>query len=58
MIPFKRVLLKLSGESLMGTKKAGIDENRLSEYAAQIKAAAALGVQMGKIGRAACRERV
>lgn len=31
----------------MGTKKAGIDENRLSEYAAQIKAAAALGVQMG-----------
>jgi len=47
MIPFKRVLLKLSGESLMGTKKAGIDENRLSEYAAQIKAAAALGVQMG-----------
>jgi uridylate kinase len=47
MIPFKRVLLKLSGESLMGTKKAGIDENRLCEYAAQIKAAAALGVQMG-----------
>lgn len=47
MIPFKRVLLKLSGESLMGTKKAGIDETRLSEYAAQIKAAATLGVQMG-----------
>ncbi|HBL72057.1 MAG: UMP kinase [Bacteroidales bacterium] len=47
MIPFKRVLLKLSGESLMGAKKAGIDENRLSEYAAQIKAAAAMGVQMG-----------
>lgn len=47
MIPFKRVLLKLSGESLMGNKKAGIDEQRLSEYASQIKEAAALGVELG-----------
>ena len=33
----KRVLLKLSGESLMGGKQYGIDEVRLNEYAAQIK---------------------
>lgn len=43
---FKRVLLKLSGESLMGNKQAGIDENRLAQYADQIKEAAQLGVQI------------
>lgn len=47
MIPYKRVLLKLSGESLMGEKQSGIDENRLAEYADQIKDAAGLGVQIG-----------
>ncbi|MCK9312059.1 MAG: UMP kinase, partial [Bacteroidales bacterium] len=46
MIPYKRVLLKLSGESLMGEKQYGIDEKRLSEYAAQIKDAQKLGVQI------------
>ena len=35
MAKFNRILLKLSGESLMGEKKYGIDENRLAEYAAQ-----------------------
>ncbi|MDR0394896.1 MAG: UMP kinase [Tannerella sp.] len=44
---FKRILLKLSGESLMGGKSYGIDEVRLSEYAAQIKEVAATGVQIG-----------
>ncbi len=34
---YKRVLLKLSGESLMGKKSFGIDNERLSEYARQIK---------------------
>lgn len=47
MIPYKRVLLKLSGESLMGDKQYGIDERRLAEYAAQIKEASQLGVQIG-----------
>lgn len=47
MIPYKRILLKLSGESLMGDKSTGIDEDRLSEYAIQIKEASALGVQIG-----------
>ena len=44
---FKRILLKLSGESLMGSKQAGIDEARLSEYATQIKEAAEAGLQIG-----------
>jgi uridylate kinase len=34
---YKRILLKLSGESLMGDKSFGIDNNRLAQYAQQIK---------------------
>jgi len=34
---YKRILLKLSGEALMGEKQFGIDNNRLDEYAAEIK---------------------
>ena len=44
---YKRILLKLSGESLMGSKQYGIDETRLAEYAAQIKEIAEMGVQIG-----------
>ena len=47
MVKYKRVLLKLSGESLMGEQQYGIDPLRLSEYATQIKEAAALGVEIG-----------
>ncbi len=47
MVKYKRVLLKLSGESLMGEKQYGIDEKRLGEYAAQIKEIHELGVQVG-----------
>jgi uridylate kinase len=43
---YKRVLLKLSGESLMGNKQFGIDHDRLSTYASEIKEATALGVQV------------
>ena len=32
---FKRILLKLSGESLMGKKQYGIDDERLQQYAEQ-----------------------
>lgn len=46
MIELRRVLLKLSGESLMGNKQAGIDETRLEEYAKQIKDVADIGVQI------------
>ena len=44
---FKRILLKLSGESLMGEQGYGIDVKRLGEYAQQIKEAASMGVQIG-----------
>ncbi len=47
MVHYKRILLKLSGESLMGNKQYGIDEQRLSDYAEQIKDAAEMGVQIG-----------
>ena len=47
MARYKRVLLKLSGESLMGQKQYGIDEARLAEYAAQIEAIHQMGVQVG-----------
>lgn len=47
MARFKRILLKLSGESLMGEKQYGIDEKRLNEYAQQIKEIHELGVQIG-----------
>ena len=47
MAKFKRILLKLSGESLMGEQGYGIDVKRLNEYAAQIKEVAEMGVQIG-----------
>ena len=34
---YKRVLLKLSGEALMGNRQYGIDNDRLIEYAKEIK---------------------
>jgi uridylate kinase len=43
---YNRILLKLSGESLMGDKQFGIDNNRLGEYAAQIKEVHDLGVEI------------
>lgn len=46
MAKFKRILLKLSGESLMGEQGYGIDVKRLNEYAAQIKEALEMGVQI------------
>ena len=47
MANYKRILLKLSGESLMGEKQYGIDERRLSEYASQIAEIAAMGIEIG-----------
>ena len=43
----KRILLKLSGESLAGGQGHGIDPERLAAYARQIKQIADLGVQIG-----------
>ena len=47
MANYKRILLKLSGESLMGEKQYGIDEKRLADYARQIKEVHEMGVQIG-----------
>lgn len=44
---FKRILLKLSGESLMGDQQYGIDPQRLSDYANQISEVVKMGVQVG-----------
>ena len=46
MARFKRILLKLSGESLMGKQGYGIDPERLEDYARQIKEIAGMGVQI------------
>ena len=51
MAKYKRILLKLSGESLMGEKQYGIDEKRLAEYASQIKGIHEQGVQIGIMSR-------
>jgi uridylate kinase len=43
---YRRVLLKLSGESLMGDKKFGIDPEMLKHYASEIKEAIAQGIEL------------
>lgn len=47
MAKYNRILLKLSGESLMGEQAYGIDQQRLRDYAEQIKEAVELGIQVG-----------
>ena len=43
---YKRILLKLSGEALMGNRQYGIDPQRLSEYANEIKETVTQGIQV------------
>ena len=43
---YKRILLKLSGEALMGSKNFGIDETKLLEYANEIKSVHEVGCQV------------
>ena len=47
MIKYKRILLKLSGESLMGDQQYGIDQNRLIDYAEEISMLVKAGVEVG-----------
>ena len=50
MLPkYNRVLLKLSGESLMGDKNYGLDPKMLSHYAQEIKSITELGVQVAVV---------
>ncbi len=48
-VKYKRVLLKLSGESLMGEKNFGIDQSMLVHYAEQIKELVQAGVQVAVV---------
>jgi len=43
---YKRILLKLSGESLMGDKQFGIDPERISQYADEVKQIVSVGVEV------------
>lgn len=43
---YKRILLKLSGEALMGNKQYGIDPERLEQYSKEIKTVTDLGVEV------------
>jgi uridylate kinase len=43
---YKRILLKLSGESLMGDRSYGIDNNRVLQYAHEIKAVSEAGIEI------------
>ncbi|MGB2128406.1 MAG: UMP kinase [Flavicella sp.] len=43
---YKRILLKLSGESLMGKNQYGIDPTRLADYATEIKAIVEKGIEV------------
>jgi uridylate kinase len=46
---YQRILLKLSGEALMGDKHFGIDNNRLMQYAQEIKAVWEAGVEIAVV---------
>lgn len=46
---YKRILLKLSGESLMGEKNFGIDQTRLHQYATDIKAISQMGIEIALV---------
>ncbi|MGI4835298.1 MAG: UMP kinase [Janthinobacterium lividum] len=46
---YNRILLKLSGEALMGEQQYGIDANRLMQYASEVKSIADLGVQVAVV---------
>ena len=45
-MPYKRILLKLSGEALMGERQYGIDPKRLASYAEEIKHVVDKGVEV------------
>ena len=44
---YKRVLLKLSGEALMGEKQFGIDNKRIMQYAEEVKSISDSGIEVG-----------
>ena len=49
MAKYKRILLKLSGEALMGEQSYGIDNNRLLQYCREVTAIAEMGVEVAVV---------
>ena len=49
MAKYKRILLKLSGEALMGEQNYGIDTERLIQYCEEVKAIADLGIEVAVV---------
>ncbi|MBR4491585.1 MAG: UMP kinase [Bacteroidales bacterium] len=49
MMHYKRILLKISGESLAGAQQYGIQAGQLQYYGAEIKKACELGIQIGVV---------
>lgn len=47
MLKYKRILLKLSGEALMGVQNFGIDPSRIRDYAIDVHEAAEMGIEIG-----------
>ena len=47
--PFKRILLKLSGESLKGNRSHGIDPDSLDYMAEEIKSVTSKGIELGVV---------
>jgi uridylate kinase len=48
-VKYKRILLKLSGEALMGKKTFGIDHETLKAFSTQIKEAQAMGIEIAVV---------
>ena len=46
---YKRILLKLSGEALMGNKNHGIDSDRLTQYAKEVKNIVDQGIEVAVV---------
>ena len=46
---YKRILLKLSGEALLGERSYGIDPKRIAQYAKDIKSITDLGVEVAVV---------
>ena len=49
MAKYKRILLKLSGEALMGDQDYGIDNNLVIQYCEEIKAIAEQGIEVAAV---------
>lgn len=47
MSEYKRIILKLSGEALAGTKKTGFDEETVVRVAKQVKVLVDKGIEVG-----------